>query len=298
MKRTTQVLTSVVIILIFFSCKKEEVNTFNSKITSQELLNKTEAFSSKTVDLYRINYKSDGLNIKGFIAKPAQHNTNTKLPAIIFCRGGNKDFGTITENSYKYFNFLASQGYVVLASQLRGNKFSEGIDEFGGKDVNDILKLISIAKELNFVEAKNIHILGYSRGGMNAYQVSKLTDNINSIAVVGAPTNLFKGAKFRNEMYHKVMKPLIGDSIQFREEYIKRSSVFWHDKINEPILILHGSNDSRVVVDEAQQIIDSLIVSNKQDFKFEIFECGNHGLSNYNQERNDLIFNWFKTHNK
>lgn len=298
MKRTTQVLTSVVIILIFFSCKKEEVNTFNSQITSQELLNKTEAFSSETVDLYRINYKSDGLNIEGFIAKPAQINTNTKLPAIIFCRGGNKDFGTITENSYKYFNFLASQGYVVLASQLRGNKFSEGIDEFGGKDVNDILKLISIAKELNFVEAKNIHILGYSRGGMNAYQVSKLTDNINSIAVVGAPTNLFKGAKFRNEMYHKVMKPLIGDSIQFREEYIKRSSVFWHDKINEPILILHGSNDSRVVVDEAQQIIDSLIVSNKQDFKFEIFEGGNHGLSNYNQERNDLIFNWFKTHNK
>jgi dipeptidyl aminopeptidase/acylaminoacyl peptidase len=86
-KRTTQVLTSVVIILIFFSCKKEEVNTFNSQITSQELLSKTETYNSETVDLYKINYKSDGLNIEGFIAKPEQHNTNTKLPAIVFCRG-------------------------------------------------------------------------------------------------------------------------------------------------------------------------------------------------------------------
>ena len=298
MRRIPVLVVNLVIIIILFSCKNEKVNTFHNQITSQQLLNKTEMFNLEGVDTYKINYKSEGLNIEGFIARPIQYKSSTKLPVIIYCRGGNQSFGMIGDPQLKLINQLASKGYVVLASQLRGNLVSEGIDEFGGKDVNDILKLIDIAKELDFVDAKNIHILGYSRGGMNTYQLSKLTDDINSVAVVGAPTNLFEVAKFRPRLYKKVFEPLVGDSIKFKDEYKKRSSLYWFNKINEPLLILHGTDDVAVAVEEPQKLIDSLTASNKEDFKYKIFEGGNHGLSNFKQQRDSLIINWFKTHNK
>ncbi|WP_396602613.1 alpha/beta hydrolase family protein [Algibacter sp. R77976] len=289
-------ITILIMIFGFSSCEKQKQKTFHEDIIYQTLLNKTELFNSESIDFFKITYKSEGLKIGGFIAKPIQKKP-FKLPTIIFCRGGNQSYGMLDAFQLKMLNDLSLKGFVVLASQLRGNTASEGVDEFGGEDVNDILKLIDIAKDLDFVDEKNINILGYSRGGMNAYQVSKLTDNINSVAVVGAPTNKFESIKFRENMYHNVYKPLFGDTINNREEYIKRSPIFWHEKINEPLLILHGSDDNRVAMEEAQQLIDSLKLSNKKDFKFKIFDGGNHILSNVSK-RDSLIINWFKLHSK
>lgn len=282
---------------VFLSCREQERKTFHKDIIYQQLLNKTDFFNSESIDFFKIRYLSDGLKIEGFIAKPIKQN-QAKLPAVIFCRGGNQSYGMLNGYQLKMINDLSLKGYVVLASQLRGNISSEGVDEFGGNDVNDILKLIDIAKDLNIVDRKNIHILGYSRGGMNAYQVSKLTDNINSLAVVGSPTNKFESIKYRENMYHNVYKPLFGDTIINKQEYVKRSAIFWHNKINEPLLILHGTDDNRVKVEEAIQLIDSLKLSNKKNFKFKIFEGGNHILSNVTNERDSLIINWFKSHSK
>jgi len=293
---------SGVILLFFvifcFSCKEKQEVTFHSQIITQQLLKETEMFHYDGVNTYKINYKSDGLRIEGFIARPTQYKPTTKLPAIIYCRGGNQSFGAISDYQLKIMNRLARKGFIVFASQLRGNMYSEGVDELGGKDVNDILKLIDIAKDLDFVDAKNIHVFGISRGGMNTYQVSKLTDAINSIAVVGSPTSLFSLTNFRPKMYTKVMQPLIGDSLTKRKEYEERSAIFWYNKLNEPTLILHGSEDSNVEVKEAQRLIDSFTRSNKKDFQFKIFEGGNHSLSNFEEERNELISNWFKKNNK
>ena len=295
--KTFSVTTIFILVFVTLSCKKQKTETFHKDIVYQQLLNKSEYFSHDNTDFFKIRYHSEGLKIEGFIAKPNQFKLS-KLPAIIFCRGGNQSYGMLNTFQLKMINELSLKGFVVLASQLRGNISSEGVDEFGGKDVNDILKLIDIAKNLDFVDENNIHVLGYSRGGMNTYQVSKLTDNINSIAVVGAPTNKFESIKFRENMYHNVYKPLFGDTISNRDEYVKRSAIYWHDKINEPLLILHGTDDTRVAFEEAKQLIDSLKVSNRKDFKFKIFEGGNHTLSNVINERDSLIINWFKTHSK
>lgn len=295
--KTFSVTTILMLVFVVSSCKKEKAEMFHKDIIYQQLLNKSEYFNDDSTDFFKIRYNSEGLKIEGFIAKPNQYKS-PKLPAIIFCRGGNQSYGMLNAFQLKMINDLSLNGFVVFASQLRGNMSSEGVDEFGGKDINDILKLIDIAKKLDFVDENNIHVLGYSRGGMNTYQVSKLTDDINSIAVVGAPTNKFESIKFRENMYHNVYKPLFGDTISNRDEYVKRSPIYWHDKINEPLLILHGTDDNRVAVEEAKQLIDSLNASNRKNFKFNIFEGGNHPLSNFTNKRDSLIINWFKIHSK
>src|SRR5690606_22948582 len=173
------------------------------------------------------------------------------------------------------------------------NSFSEGIDEFGGNDVNDIKCLVEIAKTLNYVDTENIGVLGYSRGGLMAYLLSKQTDYIKTFITVGAPTDLFLSSKNRPELYKGVFYELIGDSITNRQAYIDRSPVYWANQLNEPLLILHGTNDKRVDIAESQKLIDSLKNYPNNKISYLFFEDGNHSISNFSKERNETIMNWF-----
>jgi dipeptidyl aminopeptidase/acylaminoacyl peptidase len=82
----------------------------------------------------------------GFLLAPKLREG--KLPVLIFNRGGNRDFGAISERDLLYLAYLASTSYVVLASQYHGNDGGEGKELFGGSDVNDVLNLIPLAGSL------------------------------------------------------------------------------------------------------------------------------------------------------
>ena len=112
----------------------------NGKIIQQKQIQIESEYSDK-VNCYKIKYKSDGLDVVGFVLIP--QIVGPKFSVIIFNRGGNREFEKISEtNALKYLHYLSSEGYVVLASQYRGSDGGQGEDEFGGKDVNDVLNLI------------------------------------------------------------------------------------------------------------------------------------------------------------
>ncbi len=268
-------------------CQDNEKKNFSIIIDYQHLIQTNTEFD-KTIETYKIRYQSDGLEITGFIIK---HQDSVKRPTIIYNRGGNEDFGTFSAKSLIYHQYLASKGYNVLSSQLRGNIFSEGKDEFGGKDLNDILQLIEINKTLEFANGK-IGVYGISRGGLNAYQISRLTDEIDAIAVVGAPTNPRLDFDTRPEMYEKVYKVLVGDTINHKTEYDYRSPLIWAEEINEPTLILHGENDWRVKPINAELMIEKMKSLGKE-FEYEIVENGDHGLNTHRKIRNEKVIDWF-----
>jgi dipeptidyl aminopeptidase/acylaminoacyl peptidase len=68
----------------------------------------------------KITYLSNGLKVKGYVAYPG--DTSKKYPCIIWNRGGIGDRGVIDSFTARgLFGQLASWGYVVFASQYRGN---------------------------------------------------------------------------------------------------------------------------------------------------------------------------------
>jgi len=76
----------------------------------------------------KMTYFSDGLKVNGYLAYPKDQSQ--KYPCVIWCRGGIGNAGAIDEfNARGIFGQIASWGYVVLASQYRGNAGSEGKDE-------------------------------------------------------------------------------------------------------------------------------------------------------------------------
>lgn len=285
------------ILCILMGCSTRPISgkdykTLPSKLISSKSIDVYPIYK-KEVEAFEIKYTVDTLKITGYILKPV--SIAGKSPMIIYNRGGNRDFGTVDQQTLAYLAYLAAQGYVVMASQYRGNIYSDGIDEFGGEDVKDVLALMDIAKNLAYADNNNIGVLGYSRGGLMAYLMSNHTDKIKALAVVGAPTDVFQTCQERPEMYHEVLLPLVGDSIGNRMDYIDRSPVYWAKAVNEPVLILHGSADTKVNIKQAEMMI-TVLRNNEQTFCYKLFDNGTHSLENFREQRDSIILDWFNKH--
>ena len=259
----------------------------NGRILEQKAV-KIKSKWSDEVECYKIKYLSDGLKVVGFVLKPK--GEGSKFPVIIYNRGGNREFGKITMKTLPYLSYLSSNSYVVLASQYRGNDGAWGHEEFGGKDINDVLSLIPLAKSLPFVDPTKIVMLGFSRGGMMTYLAIKHGAEIKAAAVVGGFTDLGQLYNDREEGMKNVIRELVGMD---KAEWEKRSAVYWPEKIDVPILILHGENDSRVKVSQAKKLSAKLKEAGKVH-ELVVFPEGDHGLNSHRAQRNRRIFDWFK----
>jgi len=266
----------------------------NGKIVASEPL-QVDSPCKEKVEVYKMRYLSDGLEVVGFLVKPKANNV--KYPAMIFNRGGNREFGKIEVPTLKYLSYLSANGYVVVASQYRGNDGGQGREEFGGSDRNDVINLIPLLDSLpSFVDSSKIVMLGYSRGGMMTYIAVTETDRIKAAAVVGGITDLIQGYYEREQGMKQVLIELVGGTPEQKEaEYKERSAYFWPEKINTPVLILHGEADWRVGVTQAQKLADKLKELGKT-YELVTYPGGSHGLSEYSADRDHRILKWFAQH--
>lgn len=245
------------------------------------------------IDIYAIKYLSDGLKINGLLVKPKKQG---KYPCIIYNRGGNRDFGALKiAHGAITLGQIAQKGYVVIASQYRGNAGSEGNEEFGGKDVNDITVLTEVLKEVNDADTDKIGMYGWSRGGMMTYIALTKSNKIKAAVVGGAVSDNFRLIKDRPEMETAVLSELIPDYENNKNsELEKRSAIKWADKFpkNVPILMLHGNSDWRVKSEQSLTLALEL-EKNRVPYRLIIFEGGDHGIFEHKKEVNEQVLKWF-----
>jgi len=91
----------------------------------------------------------------GYLVRP-RDLASRRFPVIIFNRGGFLDRGNIESFNLVDFNRLSEEGFVVLASQYRGNDGGEGREELGGTDLDDVSNLLATARSLPYTDATNI----------------------------------------------------------------------------------------------------------------------------------------------
>ena len=243
-----------------------------------------------SIEIYGITYLSDGLKIKGLLVKP---NKKGKYPCIIYNRGGNRDFGSLKiAHGAISLGQIAKEGYVVIASQYRGNGGSEGQEEFGGKDVTILTEVL---KEIEVADTNRIGMYGWSRGGMMTYIALTKSEKIKAIAVGGALSNAFSNIKDRPEMESKVMAELIPNYDNNKNaELEKRSAIKWVDKFPKdvPVLLLHGNSDWRVKPEQSLNLALEF-EKNRVPYRLIMFEGGDHGISEHKKEVNEQVIKWF-----
>ena len=237
-----------------------------------------------SITVQSITYSSDGLKVKGYLVIPAGRGP---FPCLISNRGGNREFGAISDiGAFAWLGAMAHWGYAVIASQYRGVAGGDGMEEFGGADVNDVLNLISVLESLPEADASRIGMWGASRGGMMTYLALARTDRLKAAVIAAGVSNSFDTVKRRPDMETEVYAELVPDWKTSREAaLIARSAVRWADKLSKdtPILLIHGTADWRVDCSQSLEMANALVAL-KHPFRMVLLEGGDHGLSEYQDE--------------
>lgn len=249
---------------------------------------------SSKIECRRIKYLSDGLKVVGFIWKP-KDMSGKKLPLIIFNRGGNLELSKLTP-SHSIHRF-ALEEFVVIAAQYRGNDGGEGREEFGGADVRDVLNLVPLAESLGYVDMKNIFMFGWSRGGMMTYLALKNNVPVNAVAVGGGLTDLVSESKRRPGGANVWRQLIPGFDKQADELLRERSAVYWAERINVPVLVMHGGADWRAAPGEALSFAQKLQESGKT-YELIIYAGDDHAISMNKADSNRRIVEWFRKNMK
>jgi dipeptidyl aminopeptidase/acylaminoacyl peptidase len=255
-----------------------------------------EAYKNTVVE--KITYQSDDLKVNGYIAYPREKG---KYPCIIWNRGGINNSGAIDSfNASGIYGQLASWGYCVFASQYRGNAGSEGKDEFGGSDVNDVMNLIPLADEIENADKSTWGIEGWSRGGMMTYLALTRADIFKAAVTTGGIANLrcnSEESRFMRNLY----KVGLGDykSEDFVNKCEARSIINFADKLSKKssLLIIHGTADNRVLPHDSLDLAQKLVEIN-YPFRMVMLENGDHFLKKHREEVDELRKNWYKKYLK
>ncbi len=257
---------------------KEDLSFMKAKLSAEDL--KKVKHHSKRIHVYKLVYFSNNHKVMGFCVLPK--NLKNKVPCIIWNRGGSNDFGAIKFG--RLFTDIADfalNGYIVFASQYSGNSGSEGVDEFGGSDIYDVLNLYKIIKLCPQADIARIGMYGHSRGGLMTYLSLAKVKWLRAAVAVAAPSDEVNAPDFRKGWREHQIKMYGGG----KKELIKRSAVYWADKFSNrtPLLMMHGSGDWRVNPQDSIRLSEKLL-EHKKPFRLIIFEGGDHGLTEFKND--------------
>ena len=239
------------------------------------------------VSTYKVRYQSDECEVVSYLSVPNECiEKKEAYPCIIYNRGGNREYGA---NTPEYIAYLAdSFGKIIFATQYRGVDGGTGKEEFGGADLNDVLKLIDICEEFDFVNMEHLYMMGMSRGGMMTYMACREDDRIKKAVVISGLADAFMSYDERKDM-QKVFVELFRQTPETDPEaYERRSATLWADEIKCPILIIHSKQDEMVAFEQAEKMVQALKEAGKE-YKFVSYEDNVHGAR---QEDLQIIMEW------
>lgn len=225
----------------------------------------------------------DGLKVPAFIYKPKKIETDKKLPTIINIHGG-------PEAQYRPGLALLTQyfvyaGYVVVAPNIRGSsgygKTYMALDNIEKRmdSVKDIVALSEHLKTIPEVDIDKLVVMGGSYGGFMvlaclAFYPDLWAAGVDTVGIVNLITFLENTAPYR-----RAAREAEYGSLEKDREFLKSiSPINSLDKIKAPLFVIHGTNDPRVPLSEAEQVVNEL-KKHGRDAELLVYPDEGHGLS-------------------
>ena len=252
------------------------------------------AASDTRFHLEKVTYPSGDLQVFAYLYEPVK--SESRLPAVVFNRGSyvRDEFAG---ELLTIFHRLAEAGFVVLAPMYRQSGGAPGRDEMGGADVDDLMATLDVLRALESVDPENVFMYGESRGGMMTYQAIRNGYPLRAAAVYGAFTDL-RALLESSEQARGAATAIWPDFATNADAiYQQRSALMWADKLNTPLLIMHGSADRDVPPAQSQALAAKLKELNKPHHLL-IRDGSNHTLSDWRVERDATVIDWFRRHSK
>ena len=245
---------------------------------NSEFQKKEDEFKISEKEFFTIQTEDALLN--AWMIKPYDFDENKKYPLFMFVYGGpgsqqvKNSFGW---NNYYWHQMLAQKGYIIACVDNRGTggKGSEfkkmTYKELGKYETIDQINSAKYFGTLPYVDENRIGIQGWSYGGyMSSLCITKGAD-IFKLAIAIAPvTNWRYYDNIYTERYMQMPQ-------ENSSGYDKNSPINHVEKLKGKYLLIHGSADDNVHVQNTMEMVTALIKANKQFEQF-IYPDKNHGI--------------------
>ncbi len=221
----------------------------------------------------------DGQNMRGYLTLPK----NKAAPLIVFPHGGphaRDDMGFDP-----FVQFFAAKGYAVLQVNFRGstgygnNFMLQGYKQWGLKMQDDLMDAVAQVRKNPAIDAKKACVVGASYGGYSAlvasFQQADQFDCFISISGISDLAAMVKRDSEYNEQLGLYMATAVGDYKTESDKLNAVSALYQIDKIQRPVLLIHGVKDTRVSFKQSDELYKKL-KSKKKVVEYVELENGTH----------------------
>ncbi|HET9532584.1 MAG TPA: S9 family peptidase, partial [Blastocatellia bacterium] len=209
-----------------------------------------------------IRWKSkDGMEIEGTVIYPVGYQQGRRYPTVALIHGGPS--GVWTQGfpaSYGNFGHVyAANGWAVFYPNVRGSsaygeKFLlSNVRDWGGGDYQDIQTGIDHLIAKGVADPDKLAQAGWSYGGyMTAWTLTQ-TNRFKAVMVGAGLTNMF--SMYSTNDLQRTLEAYFGaEPWNDLEIYNSRSAMSFIKQAKTPTLILHGAEDKRVPIGQAQEL--------------------------------------------
>jgi dipeptidyl-peptidase-4 len=221
-----------------------------------------------------------GNELNAWMIKPKDFDPTKKYPVFMFQYSGPGSQQVNNEwndtNDY-WFLMLAQQGYIVACVDGRGTGF-KGADfkkvtqkELGKYEVEDQIDAAKVIGNYPYVDPARIGIFGWSYGGFMASNCIFQGADVFKMAIAVAPVTNWR---FYDSIYTERYMQTPQENAS---GYDQNSPINHVSKLKGKFLLIHGSADDNVHVQNSMQMMEALIQANK-DFDSQIYPDKNHGI--------------------
>ena len=245
---------------------------------------------------------SEGTDIKGYYYLPPNFDPDKKYPMIVYYYGGTTPTERRFESRYP-LHIYAALGYVIYVLHPSGaigfgQKFSAWhVNTWGIRSSDDIIEgTKQFIQDHSFVDEKKIGCIGASYGGFMTMYLQTKTDLFASAVSHAGISSI---SSYWGEGYwgYSYSGAASADSYPWNnyDLYVGQSPLFNADKINTPLLLLHGTADTNVPPGESIQMYTALKILGKQVELIQV-RGEDHQIVTYDRRLkwNESIFAWFE----
>jgi dipeptidyl-peptidase-4 len=247
-----------------------EIAVYNNKgkrlKTIKQAENPLKDYKLGQMSLFKLKSESgDDLYCRMF--KPVGFDSTKKYPTIVYLYGGpNVQLINNTWNGGGdlWFQYMAQRGFVVFTmdsrgSANRGKQFEQAtFQHLGTAEIRDQLIGVNYLKNLKFVDATRMGLMGWSFGGFMTSSIMTRYPDLFKAAVAGGPVIDWS--------YYEIMyTERYMDTPQSNPKGYEESRVINHvDNLKGKLMLIHGTTDPVVVWQHSIQFLKACVDKGKQ----------------------------------
>ena len=264
--------------------------------------------------LIKFQYRSsDGVQLTGWLMLPTKYEKGHRYPMVTWVYpstvfGDRQPSSQFLQLNPFDLRLLATRGYAVLYPSMPLRPFGQAEDVYSELP-KGVLPAIDKVVEMGIADPDRVGLMGHSFGGYATYGLLTQTKRFRAAVASAGLTNMsslfgvfYMGQRYQSNGHESLKQMWAVETIGMGgppwsdlARYFRNSPINYVDRVETPLLIIHGDFDKIVQLEQGEEFFTSLYRQNKRA-KFVRYFGEEHLVSGSAANITnvwDQIFSWF-----